>query len=118
MGENLRALGLDRVVESLVTTRRALEGVDKGANFLAALANLGVGPGAKEGAAKVASAVASRTPAAPAAPVVYRAPAYPGFQGRPMYTGFYSFPQFGGFNSYQNQGFNSYKGQAGLSPYY
>ena len=88
--ENLRAIGLNRVADSLINAQRGIEGADKAGNFLAALSKLGVGPVAKEGAAKVAAAVAARTPAA--APV---APAYAGFYSFPQYSGYSAFPYYG-----------------------
>ena len=64
--ENLRALGLNRVADSLINAQRGIE------------------------AAKVASAVAARTPAV--APV---APAYTGFYSFPQYSGYSAFPYYG-----------------------
>jgi len=91
--ENLRSLGLHRVADSLANAKQGLEGVDKAGKFLAAVSDLGIGLGAKEGAAKVAAAVASRTPAAGPA-LGYIAPA------APAYSGFYSFPQYSGYSAY------------------
>ena len=64
--ENLRAIGFNRVADSLINAQRGIE------------------------AAKVASAVAARTPAA--APV---APAYTGFYSFPQYSGYSAFPYYG-----------------------